>query len=130
MKIVVLPGDGIGPEITAATLEVLKAASERFDLGLSYEQHDVGFASLKTNRATITPQVLDACRAGDGIDLGPVSHSDYPPRAEGGINVSSELRIQLDLYANVRPSRTRPGLQHYGRTPMDLVIVRENTEGF
>jgi 3-isopropylmalate dehydrogenase len=62
--------------------------------------------------------------------LGPVSHSDYPPRAEGGINVSSELRIKLDLYANVRPSRSRDGLQYWGRTPMDLVIVRENTEGF
>ena len=130
MKIVVLPGDGIGPEITAATLEVLETASRRFDLGLKFEHHDVGFASLKTNRTTITPQVIDACRAAEGVVLGPVSHSDYPPRAEGGINVSSELRIQLDLYANVRPSRSREGLPHYGRTPMDLVIVRENTEGF
>jgi 3-isopropylmalate dehydrogenase len=62
--------------------------------------------------------------------LGPVSHSDYPPRAQGGINLSGELRIQLDLYANIRPSRSREGLRHWGRTPMDLVIVRENTEGF
>ena len=62
--------------------------------------------------------------------LGPVSHSQYPPRAEGGINVSGELRIKLDLYANIRPSRSREGLPHWGRTPMDLVIVRENTEGF
>jgi 3-isopropylmalate dehydrogenase len=55
---------------------------------------------------------------------------DYPPRSEGGINPSAELRVALDLYANVRPSRSRAGLPHYGRTPMDLVIVRENTEGF
>jgi len=45
MRIVVLPGDGIGPEITAATLQVLKLVSERFKLGLAYEQHDIGFAS-------------------------------------------------------------------------------------
>jgi 3-isopropylmalate dehydrogenase len=62
--------------------------------------------------------------------LGPVSHATYPSRAEGGINVSGELRITLDLYANIRPSRSREGLPHWGRTPMDLVIVRENTEGF
>jgi 3-isopropylmalate dehydrogenase len=54
----------------------------------------------------------------------------YPPKAQGGINVSAELRVRLDLYANFRPSRSRAGLPHWGRTPMDLVIVRENTEGF
>jgi 3-isopropylmalate dehydrogenase len=59
-----------------------------------------------------------------------VSHAEYPPRAEGGLNPSGELRIALDLYANVRPSRTRAGIPHWSRTPMDLVIVRENTEGF
>ena len=130
MHIVVLPGDGIGPEITASTLKVLELASKRFKLGLTFQQHDVGFASLKPKGSTITPEVIQACRDADGIILGPVSHSDYPPRAEGGINVSSELRIKLDLFANVRPSRSREGLKHWGRTPMDLVIVRENTEGF
>jgi 3-isopropylmalate dehydrogenase len=74
--------------------------------------------------------LLQLCREADGMVLGPVSHSDYPARAQGGINVSAELRVQLDLYANIRPSRSRRGLQHWGRTPMDLVIVRENTEGF
>ena len=75
-------------------------------------------------------EVLAACRAADGIVLGPVSHLDYPPRAQGGANPSGDLRIALDLYANIRPSRSRGGLPHWGRTPMDLVIVRENTEGF
>jgi len=130
MRIVVLPGDGIGPEITAATVQVLELASRRFSLGLTFQQHDVGFAGLKSKGSTITPDVVQACRDAAGVVLGPVSHSDYPPRAEGGINVSSELRIQLDLYANIRPSRSRESLPHWGRTPMDLVIVRENTEGF
>ena len=49
---------------------------------------------------------------------------------QGGINPSGELRIKLDLYANIRPARSRAGLPHWGRTPIDLVIARENTEGF
>jgi 3-isopropylmalate dehydrogenase len=75
-------------------------------------------------------RVLEACRAADGIVIGPVSHLDYPPRAQGGANPSGDLRIALDLFANIRPARSRKGLPHWGRTPMDLVIVRENTEGF
>jgi 3-isopropylmalate dehydrogenase len=130
MQIAILPGDGIGPEITAATLRVLECASERYALGLTFEHHDVGFAALNAHGTTFPDDVLAACRAADGILLGPVSHVDYPPRAEGGRNPSGELRIALDLYANVRPSRTRAGLPHWGRTAMDLVIVRENTEGF
>src|SRR5205814_10718858 len=59
-----------------------------------------------------------------------VSHLDYPPRGQGGANPSGDLRIALDLYANIRPARSRKSLPHWGRTPMDLVIVRENTEGF
>jgi 3-isopropylmalate dehydrogenase len=74
--------------------------------------------------------VLEACKAADGIVIGPVSHLDYPPRAQGGANPSGDMRIALDLYANIRPARSRRGLPHWGRTPMDLVIVRENTEGF
>ena len=53
--------------------------------------------------------MLDAARAADGIILGPVSHSDYPSRDKGGINGSAHLRVQLDLYANIRPCRSREG---------------------
>jgi 3-isopropylmalate dehydrogenase len=126
MKLVVLPGDGIGPEICAVTLAILK----KLDLGLAFEEHEVGLASLKREGTTFPAKVLEACRAADGVIIGPVSHLDYPPRAQGGANPSGELRIALDLYANIRPARSRKGLRHWGRTPMDLVIVRENTEGF
>ena len=126
MKLVVLPGDGIGPEICAVTVAVLK----KLDLGLTFEEHEVGLASLKKEGTTFPARVLEACRAADGIIIGPVSHLDYPPRAQGGANPSGDLRIALDLYANIRPARSRKGLPHWGRTPMDLVIVRENTEGF
>jgi 3-isopropylmalate dehydrogenase len=130
MHVVVLPGDGIGPEISAATCEVLHVLNDRLSLGLSLDTHEIGLARLKREGTTFPSAVAAACRAADGIILGPVSHATYPSRAEGGINVSGELRITLDLYANIRPSRSREGLPHWGRTPMDLVIVRENTEGF
>ncbi len=130
MRIAVLAGDGIGPEIAAATLAVLEAADAAFELGLRFEPHDIGLASLARDGTTLPAAVLDACRAADGILMGPVSHHEYPPLAEGGVNPSGALRLALDLYANVRPARTRPSVPHWGRTAMDLVIVRENTEGF
>jgi 3-isopropylmalate dehydrogenase len=130
MRLVILPGDGIGPEIRDATVQVLEVIRDVGSLDLHFETHEVGLARLRREGTTFPAGVLEACRSADGIVLGPVSHASYPPRAEGGINVSGELRIQLDLYANLRPSRSREGLPHWGRTPMDLVIVRENTEGF
>jgi isocitrate/isopropylmalate dehydrogenase len=130
MRLVILPGDGIGPEISAATTAVLELVNRKVSLGLTLETYEIGLALLQRTGTTFSPAVLEACRSADGIVLGPVSHAEYPPRSEGGINVSGELRIDLDLYANVRPSRSRRGLPHWGRTPMDLVIVRENTEGF
>jgi 3-isopropylmalate dehydrogenase len=129
-RIAVLPGDGIGPEICAAALQVLERVNTKLSLGLAFESHSVGLESLRTSGSTFPPEVLEACRAADGIVIGPVDHLRYPPRAQGGANPSGDMRIALDLYANIRPARSREGLPHWGRTPMDLVIVRENTEGF
>ncbi|TDH59928.1 isocitrate/isopropylmalate dehydrogenase family protein [Dankookia rubra] len=128
-RILVLPGDGIGPEITAATLKVLEAADRRFGLGLRFEQRDIGFAALEKHGTTLPEEVMDLAREVDATLLGPISHLDYPPREQGGINISSAFRTRLDLYANVRPARTRPGLGR-GHQPLDLVIMREATEGF
>jgi 3-isopropylmalate dehydrogenase len=130
MRILALAGDGIGPEITAVAVQVLQRLDRRAALGLRIESLEVGLAALARSGTTLPDAVLDACRAADGFLLGPVSHLDYPPRAQGGRNPSGELRIALDLYANIRPSRCFPGLPHWGRAPLDLVIVRENTEGF
>ena len=129
MEILVLPGDGIGPEITAATMSVLEEANKRFALDLKFRSEEIGFASLEKRGSTLPPDVLEAVRRSDGAILGPVSHLDYPPRDRGGINVSGEIRKVFDLYANIRPSRSRKGLSFAGKE-MDLVIVRENTEGF
>jgi len=129
MNILVLPGDGIGPEITAATLAVLQAADRRLSLGLAFARHDIGLASLAAEGTTLPEAVLAAIPKADGVILGPVSHYEYPARDQGGINPSGELRVRFDLTANIRPCRSRPDLSIL-RKPMDLVIVRENTEGF
>jgi isocitrate/isopropylmalate dehydrogenase len=129
-RLLILPGDGIGPEITAATERVLRAADAAYGLGLTFEHAEIGLAALATEGTTFPGPVLDAARAARGIVLGPVSHNDYPPVAEGGVNPSGALRIGLDLYANIRPARTRPALPPPAGKPFDLVIFRENTEGF
>lgn len=130
MKLMVLPCDGIGPEIMSATLEVMAAANVRFDLGLTFQEEVSGFESLERYGITLREEVLDRARTVfDGVILGTQSHMDYPPVAEGGRNVSAGFRIGLDLYANVRPARSRPFLE--SKAPgMDLVIMREATEGF
>ncbi len=130
MKLMVLPCDGIGPEIMSATLEVMEATSKRFDLGLVFLEEESGFTSLKNHGVTLREEVLDRARSEfDGVILGTQSHMDYPPLVEGGRNVSAGFRIGLDLYANVRPARTRSFIPN--KAPgMDLVIMREATEGF
>ena len=130
MHLVMLPGDGIGPEISHATRRVLEVVDRALALGLTFEEHEIGLSRLARDGSTFPEAVLERCRASDGVILGPVSHSDYPPREKGGINGSALLRRELDLYANILPCRSREGLAYYGRTPIDLVIVRENTEGF
>lgn len=129
VRLLVLPGDGIGPEITEATLRVLRQADERFRLGLDIEEADIGLKALKEQGTTLPDAVMKRIPEVDGVILGPVSHYEYPTRDKGGINPSGELRVKFELFANVRPCRSRPELSIL-RKPMDLVIVRENTEGF
>jgi 3-isopropylmalate dehydrogenase len=130
IRLLVLEGDGIGPEICGATLRVLDTVAGVYDLPIHYDYRPIGFASLKANGSTFTDDVTEAARQADGVVLGPVSHFEYPPVAEGGLNPSGELRKRLDLYANIRPARTRAGLPPRCGQPIDLVTMRENTEGF
>src|ERR1700737_2048401 len=129
MRIVVLPGDGIGPEIAAATSGVLRAASDRFDLKIQLEEHAVGHASLQQFGAPVQPGLLEIGRSADGLILGPTATADFRDEQNGEINPSKYFRKALDLFANIRPARTFPGLRNrFGA--FDLVVVRENTEGF
>lgn len=129
MNLLVLAGDGIGPEITAATLSVLRAASDRFALGLRIEEAPVGHAGLRTLGSTIHPDIVEKARKADGVVLGPTSTFEFKDPARGEINPSMTLRKSLDLFANIRPARTYPGF-HLRCGEFDLVVARENTEGF
>ena len=129
VRLLVLPGDGVGPEITEAAAAVLDAVADRRPLNLERETADIGLVSLAAHGTTLPEGTLEKARAADGVILGPIDHLRYPARDRGGVNVSAALRTGLDLYANIRPARTRPKL--VGPVgEFDLVIVRENTEGF
>jgi len=127
IRLAVMAGDGIGPEITAATLAVLQATDRAFGLNLAFEDAPIGLAGLRTLGSTLPDESFARAKAADGVIMGPVDTHNYP---EGARNPSAEMRKRLELFANIRPARSRPGLPPRCGKPVDLVIVRENTEGF
>jgi isocitrate/isopropylmalate dehydrogenase len=129
LRVAVLPGDDIGPEITLATLDVLRAADARFGLGLEFTTHEVGMAAHRRLGTTLPDGALQAVIDADAVLLGPGGMTAYPPLAEGGVNIPGTIRKRLDLFANIRPARSRPGVPR-ALAGLDCVIVRENTEGF
>ena len=129
MKLAVLPGDDIGPEIVDATLTILEKANTLFGLGISFDVVEVGMAAHRKTGSTLPDAAFERARAADGIVLGPAGITAYPPLAEGGLNIPGTIRKRLDLYANIRPARSRPYLPR-AIEGLDCVIVRENTEGF
>ena len=129
MDILIFPGDDIGPEITAATRQVLSAANTAFGLGLNFEERPIGVAAFKDCGCTVPDTAIEAARSADGVILGPAGMTLYPENSEGWLNVPGTIRKRLDLYANIRPARARAGIPH-AREGLDVVIVRENTEGF
>jgi 3-isopropylmalate dehydrogenase len=99
-------------------------------LRIEFTSAEIGLTAHQKLATTFPASVLEQAKRADGILLGPVSHNSYPPREQGGLNPSGELRKRLDLYANIRPARSRAGFPPRCGVPVDLVIVRENTEGF
>ena len=129
MRIVVMPGDDIGPEITDVTMTMLETVNHAYALGMKFETVDVGMASFRKCGNTVPESAVAAALAADGVILGPCGMTLYPPREEGGINVPGTIRKRLELYANLRPARSRPGVPN-ARPGLDVLIARENTEGF
>src|SRR5262245_2206103 len=130
IRLCVMQGDGISPEIMAATLAVLRAAAAKWQFECNFDEVDVGLKAFAALGTTFPVCAFAIGEAADGVILGPVSHNDYPPVEKGGINPSGALRKRLDLFANVRPAKTRAQFPARFGKPADLVIVRENTEGF
>lgn len=129
MNIITIPGDGIGPETLAVTTAVLNAISLKYDLKVNLQPEIAGHASLQKYSSTISPSLLEKVKAADGLILGPMATYDFKDESKGEINPSKYFRINLDLYANIRPARTFPQVPTR-MNPFDLVVVRENTEGF
>jgi 3-isopropylmalate dehydrogenase len=132
--VVVLPGDGIGPELTDVTVQVLEAAQKAGDFALKLDTRRAGAAVFREIGRAMSDETLAACQAAHATLKGPVGHPDVRAAdgTEAGV-LGGILRPGLDAYANVRPIRLYPGVVSAlaNRTPgsIDYVIVRENTEG-
>lgn len=116
-----IPGDGIGPEVTEAAVRVIEAAG----VDVVWDRHRViGSTAIERGRPALPPDIVDSIQERGAALKGPVT----TPVGQGFTSVNVQLRQRLDLYANVRPATTLQGLT----TPfddVDLIIFRENTEG-
>jgi len=134
-RIAVLPGDGIGVEVMAAAIEVLDRLVARMGgFKLAYEQHRAGAELFRETGTDLPEAVSRACEQADAILFGAMGLPDvrYPDGTE--IAPQLTLRLELDLYAGVRPVRALPGTRLPLADPraaeIDFVIVREQTEGW
>jgi len=117
--ITLIPGDGIGPEVTDATLEVMKAAGA----DLEYDMQQAGLIALEEQRDPLPQSTLDSAERNRIMLKGPLT----TPSGTGFRSINVEMRKAFDLYSNVRPVRTLvPGGRY---EDIDLVLIRENTEG-
>ncbi len=126
----VLAGDGIGPEIVEATVHALEAV-QRQDPRLRFEwiPLPMGWEAIRMTGSAMPPSTIEALEKCDAWIMGPHDSASYPDAEREKRNPSGELRHRFDLYANIRPARAYPGLPALS-PKMDLVVVRENTEGF
>ncbi|WP_427912978.1 isocitrate/isopropylmalate dehydrogenase family protein [Ramlibacter sp. MMS24-I3-19] len=128
LKIGILDGDDIGHEIVPASVTVAKAAAEKHGLAIDWQPLPIGRTALDTHGHTLPPSTLEALHKLDGWILGPIGHRAYP-KGPNAINPHPILRKQFALFANVRPTRSYPDIGCL-YDDIDLVIVRENNEGF
>jgi 3-isopropylmalate dehydrogenase len=118
-KVVVLPGDGIGPELTEATTLVLNSVSDKFPVSLELIMAEAGDECLVKRGVALPEETINAIKASDACLKGPVG--------ESAADVVVKVRLMLDLYANIRPIKAYPNVPVM-RPDIDLVFVRENTE--
>ena len=135
--IVVLPGDGIGPEVTAAAIEILKEVARRHGHDFRFAEHDIGGVAIDRHGDPLPAATLDACKRADAVLLGAVggpkwSDPNAKVRPEQGLLA---LRKGLALFANLRPVRPHPAaldaspVKSHLLAGVDIVVVRELTGG-
>lgn len=133
--ILLLPGDGIGPEVVGAARTVMDAAAEHFGVELSYEERKVGAAAIRDEGEPVSEETLERARTSDSVLLGAVGHPDFDRgtvRPEAGL---LRLRKHLGAFANLRPVAAIPSLLSASTLKeevlrgVDILIVRELTGG-
>jgi len=117
-KVLIIPGDGIGPEVVDAALYVIKAAAERFGVELEMKMAEAGDVALRKYGVAMPQETLKLADAADIIFKGPIGESAY--------DVTSLIRMRYTLYANIRPVKNLPGVP--ALKEIDCVFVRENVE--
>ena len=136
-SVVVLPGDGIGPEVTAAAEQVLRAVASRFGHTFTITSHPIGGAALRSGGPPLPNATREACLEADAVLLGAVGDPafDSSPSEQRPETALLQLRQALGVFANLRPAKVWPGLEDGGAfkpelvTGADLLIVRELTGG-
>jgi 3-isopropylmalate dehydrogenase len=135
INIVVLPGDGIGPEVTAEAVACLEHLSSERGLNLHFAEYDFGGIAIDRHGDPLPAETLAACRNGDAVLLGAVGGdqwNDAPVRPEAGL---LRIREELGLFANLRPAKVLDGLQDFSplrpdiSKDADILVVRELTGG-
>jgi len=140
LKVVLLPGDGIGPEVMREAVKVLEAVEDEFGVDFDRVPFPVGGQYYLETGAEWPDACFESCKAADAILLGAVGIPEavLPNGDLAGAGVLFGLRLGLDLYANVRPTKLYPNVRHkvhqefkqvWEPGKVDFVIVRENTEG-
>lgn len=128
LQIGVLMGDDIGPEIVPEAVKVVTTAARAVQLPIDWHDVPIGRGALDRFGTTMPDGTLDTLARFDGWILGPIGHREYP-RVPGAINPHPILRKHFDLFANIRPAKSYRSLPSLHQD-VDLVIVRENNEGF
>jgi 3-isopropylmalate dehydrogenase len=134
-RIVVLPGDGIGPEVMRETLKVLNGAlPESGGLRVAYSEHPLGADNYRKTGEILSTELIEECKKSDAVLLAAIGQPDV--RLPDGTEVQPHqvvgLRKALDLYAAVRPIKLYPGVPSVLRNTgpgIDFIVLRENTEG-
>ena len=138
LKIALLPGDGIGPEVTKQSVKVLKAIAERFDHEFEFEEAIVGAVAIDRTGEPLPSATLELCRDSDAVLFGAIGHPKYDNDPSAKVRPEQgllRLRKELGLYANIRPVRAYEKLlEHSPLRPeriagADMVIYRELTGG-
>ena len=135
--IVLLPGDGIGPEVVSAAEQVLESVATRFQHSFAFRHHTIGGVALRSEGRALPDATLEACLSADAVLLGAVGDPEFDQASAGRRPETAllQLRQELGVFANIRPAKVWPGMEDGSSLKpelidgLDLLIVRELTGG-